>query len=78
MTISSEEAIQKAIVLLTSRLDDRLHVVDDVDGVIYNAGKLNLKNSWIIHVKPEVEGLDGRNKYILVDKDTGIITEIVT
>ena len=78
MAISREEAIQRAFDLLSSRLENRLHIVDEVLGVLYGIDRLDLGNCWIIYVQPEVELLDGRSNYILVNKKTGIVTEIST
>jgi hypothetical protein len=84
MAITKEEAIQKAINLLSSRIDEnRLKIVDHMSGAIYGVSESDIKNSWIIFVEPErlpSDGLmlDGPQRYILVDKKTGIITKVTT
>jgi len=77
MTITKEEAIQTAVNLLSSRIKSRLEIVDHIAGNLYNTGKINFKNSWIIHVKSEETILDGKNQYIVIDKKTGVINEII-
>jgi hypothetical protein len=83
MTITKEEAIQKAINLLSSSIDEsRLEIVDHISGAIYGVSESDIENSWIIFVEPErfpSDGLilDGPQRYILVDKNTGIINEII-
>ena len=78
MIITKDEAIQTAINFLSSRIESRLEIVDHISGILYNIGKINLKNSWIIHVKSEEPILDGKNQYIVIDKNTGIMNEIIT
>ena len=78
MTITKEKAIQTAINFLSSRIESRLEIVDHISGILYNIGKINLKNSWIIHVEPEKPILDGEDQYIVIDKKTGIMTEVTT
>ena len=77
MIITKDEAMQTAVNFLSSQLESRLEIVDHIEGNIYHAGKINLKNSWIIHVKSEEPILDGKNQYIVIDKKTGVINEII-
>jgi len=78
MTITKEKAIQAAVNLLSSRIKSRLEIVDHISGILYNPDKVDLKNSWIIHVEPEKPILDGEDQYIVIDKKTGIMTEVTT
>ena len=79
MTITKEEAIQKAINLLSSSIDEsRLEIVDRISGCLYGASNIDFKNSWIIYVHSGEYRVDGHEQYILVDKKTGIITEVTT
>ncbi len=78
MTITKDEAMQTAVNFLSSQLESRLEIVDHISGILYNIGKINLKNSWIIHVKSEEPILDGKNQYIVIDKNTGVMNEIIT
>jgi len=84
MTITKEDAIQKAINLLSSSIDEsRLEIVDHISGAIYGVSESDIENSWIISVERERLPsdsliLDGSQRYILVDKNTGIMNEIIT
>jgi|GEM_PF-2304961 hypothetical protein len=78
MTITKEEAIQTAVNLLSSRIKNRLEIVDRISGIIYMPTNIDFKNSWIIHVKSEESILDGQEQYVVVDKKTGIMTEVTT
>jgi hypothetical protein len=78
MTITKDEAIQTAVNFLSSRIEHRLEIVDHIEGNLYDTGKINFKNSWIIHVGPEAPVLDGKEQYIVIDKNTGVMNEIIT
>ena len=78
MTITKEEAIQTAVNLLSSRIKNRLEIVDRISGIIYMPTNIDFKNSWIIHVKSGESILDGQEQYVVVDKKTGIMTEVTT
>jgi hypothetical protein len=79
MTITKEEAIQKAINLLSSSIDEsRLEIVDHMSGAIYGVSESDIKNSWIIYVHSGECRVDGHEQYILVDKKTGTTTEVTT
>lgn len=72
MAISKKQAIKKAFDLLASRIEDRLEVVNQINGTLYMADKLDLENCWIIYVKPENQSsIIEWNDYILVSKKTG-------
>ena len=77
MAITKEKAIQTAVNLLSSRIKRRLEIVDHIEGNLYNTGKINFLNSWIIHVQPETPVLDGKEQYIVIDKITGETREII-
>jgi hypothetical protein len=82
MTITKEEAIQKAVNFVSSKmescLESRLEIVDHIEGHPYNVSKINLNNSWIIYVHKEELILDGPAQYIVIDKNTGVMNEIIT
>jgi hypothetical protein len=79
MTITKEEAIQKAINLLSSSIDEsRLEIVDRISGAIYGVSEIDIENSWIIYVHSGERRVDGHEQYILVDKKTGKTTEVTT
>ncbi len=77
LSISKEQAIKKAINILADRIADRLEIVNKIEGTLYNADKLDLENSWIIRVKPEVILVEW-NEYILINKKTGEAMSIRT
>jgi hypothetical protein len=77
MTITKDEAIQTVVNLLSLKIKCRLEIVDHIKGNLYNTGKINFKNSWIIYVQPEVPVLDGKEQYIVIDKKTGETREII-
>ena len=78
MIITKDEAMQTAVNFLSSQFESRLEIVDHISGILYNIGKINFKNSWIIHVGPEEPVLDGKEQYIVIDKNTGVMNEIIT
>ena len=84
MTITKEEAIQKAINLLSSSIDEScLEIVDRISGCPYGVSEIDIENSWIISVERERLPtdsliLDGPQRYILVDKKTGKTIGITT
>jgi hypothetical protein len=60
MTITKQEAIQKAINLLSLSIDEsRLEIVDHISGAIYGVSESDIENSWIIFVEPERFPSDG-------------------
>lgn len=78
MTLTKDEALQKACKHLHSTMEGRLEIVDHIAGCFYGGGNIDVKNSWIIYVPSETLIIDGPEQYILVNKQTGIIAEITT
>jgi hypothetical protein len=79
MAITKEEAIQKAINLLSSSIDEsRLEIVDRISGCLYGESAIDIENSGIIYVHSDECRVDGPEQYILVDKKTGTTTEVKT
>jgi len=77
MKITKKEAIQIAANFLSSIIKERFEIVDHISGSFYMPGNINLKNCWIIHVQKEELILDGQNQYIIIDKNTGVMNEII-
>jgi len=78
MTITKDEALQKAQDYLASKMEGRLEIVDHISGCLYGANKIDFTNNWIIYVRPEDCIIDGPEKYILIEKKTGIIMELTS
>lgn len=78
LSISKEQAIEKALNILNARNENRLEIIDHIEGNLYDTDKIDFKNSWIIHVRPEAPLLDGPYHYIVIDKNTGVMNEIIT
>ncbi len=79
MAITKEEAIQKAINLLSSTIDySRIEIAERISGAIYGVNEIDIENSWIIYVHSGECRVDGSEQYILVDKKTGTTTEVTT
>ena len=79
MTITKKEAIQKAINLLSSTIDEsRFEIVGHISGAIYGVSESDIENSWIIYVHSGECRVDGHEQYIVINKKTGIITEVTT
>lgn len=77
LSISKEQAIERALNILNARNKNRLEIVNKIEGTLYNADKYDLENCWIIRVKPE-ETLAEWNEYILINKKTGAASSIRT
>jgi hypothetical protein len=78
MPITKDEALEKAISLLSARMKCRLEIVESIPGPFYNSTALDPGKCWIVHVCPERLMLDGKQQYIIVDRDTGAFTDIMT
>lgn len=78
MTITKDEALQRAYNHLHSMMTGRLEIVDRISGCFYGVGKIDVKNSWIIYAQPDELILDGFAQYIIINKQTGSITEVTT
>ena len=78
MTITQDEALQRAYNHLSAEMKDRLEIIDHISGCFYGSGNLDVNNSWIIYVPSETLGVDGTEQYIVINKQTGIITEVAT
>lgn len=78
MTITKDEALQKACKHLSSEMKGRLEIVDRISGCLYMRGNIDVNNSWIIYVHSDGYILDGPEQYILIDKNTGVMNEIIT
>lgn len=77
MAITKDEALQRVLDLLTSRIRGSLDVVDSIPGTCYYSG-IDIEESWIIPVGPVTPMmLDGSYRYITVDKKTGEMAEVV-
>ena len=78
MKMSEEEALQKAVDLLSARIKNHLELVDNIKGkAIYGMSENDIKDSWVFFVKSENMYLDGMQRYIIVDKKTGEAREII-
>lgn len=76
MAITRDEALQRGLDLLTSRIRGSLDVVDSMPGTYYYPG-IDIEESWIIPVGPVMPMmLDGSYRYITVNKRTGQMFEI--
>jgi len=73
MTISKEDALQKAVESLMLEMKNRLKIVDCLPNDYYGLENINVEEFWIFHVKPDEPILDGYEKFILVNKETGRI-----
>jgi hypothetical protein len=77
MKITKEEAIQATVNLLSSRIKSRCEIVDSISGDFYMSEKIDFKNSYIVYIKKEELVLDGPKQYVVTDKKTGVMNEII-
>ncbi len=78
MTISKDKAMKKAVEILSAEIKNCLELVDNIKGITYGINENEIKNCWIFVVKPENFHLDGVQRYIIVNKKTGEVKEIIT
>jgi hypothetical protein len=76
MPITKDEALERAVSLLSERMKCRLEIIESIPGPFYNSAALDPGKCWIVHVCPEKFMLDGKQQYIMVDKDTGTMMEV--
>lgn len=78
MTLTKDEALQKACKHLHSTMEGRLEIVDHISGCFYGTSNIDFQNSWIVYVYPEVIRMDGPEQYIVINKQTGIVSAVTT
>lgn len=78
MTITKDAALQRAYNHLSSEMKDRLEIVDHISGCLYGSDNIDVKNSWIAYVHPEESRVDGPAQYVVINKQTGSVTEVAT
>jgi hypothetical protein len=62
---------------LPSVMLGHLEIVDRISGCPYGSNNIDVENSWIIYVPGEALILDGPEHYIVVDKRTGDIKDVM-
>lgn len=78
MTITHREALEASVKFLSTRMKDRLKIVDHIPGLLCASTEIYVEKCWIVHVQHEKMTLDGEEQYIVVDKKTGDMKEITT
>jgi len=76
MAITKKQALQIAFEQKEADLKQRFKVVGKLDGDPYMPREIDLGKYWIVHLEPEEAIIDGRQEYILVDKETGGIINL--